>query len=125
MADAVATKVLYAGTKRYIVSFSNLSDGTGESAVTKVDISGLTGAPTTVGVTRIRYSCQGMSAHLLFDKDATNELIAVCGGGDMLDFSQIGGVHPTTAAGKNDILITTFGHAAGDTYFVVLELTVA
>ena len=41
MADAVTTQVLQDGERLYIAKFTNISDGTGESEVTKVDVSGL------------------------------------------------------------------------------------
>ena len=42
MADAVATQTLFDGTKRVVQKFTNISDGSGESAVKKVDVSALT-----------------------------------------------------------------------------------
>ena len=41
MADAVTTQVLQDGERLYIAKFTNISDGTGETKVTKVDVSGL------------------------------------------------------------------------------------
>ena len=41
MADAVATQVLFDGTRRAILKFTNISDGAGESGVVKVDVSTL------------------------------------------------------------------------------------
>ena len=41
MADAVTTQVLQDGEHLYVAKFTNISDGTGESKVTKVDVSAL------------------------------------------------------------------------------------
>ena len=47
MADAVATQTIQDGGQTAIFRFTNISDGTGESAVTKIDVSGLTTNPMT------------------------------------------------------------------------------
>ena len=41
MADAVTSQTIVDGDKHVVMKFTNVSDGTGESAVTKVDVSGL------------------------------------------------------------------------------------
>ena len=41
MADAVASQTILDGPKEVVMKFTNISDGTGESAVTKVDVSAL------------------------------------------------------------------------------------
>ena len=41
MADAVTSQTLSDGPKYAVMKFTNISDGTGEDAVTKVDVSGL------------------------------------------------------------------------------------
>ena len=41
MADTVATQTIIDGSKTAVLKFTNISDGTGESAVTKVDVSAL------------------------------------------------------------------------------------
>jgi hypothetical protein len=123
MADAVTSQVLFSGNKRYVGCFTNTSDGTGESAVTKVDISGLTGTPTTVTIKKVWYSVVGMSVKIIFDKTTTDEVVLVLSGDGEFDLSNVGGIPPTsTAAGTNDILFTTVGHTSGDTYTIILEL---
>ena len=47
MADAVATQTISDGAQHATFKFTNVSDGTGESAVTKIDVSGLTVNPVT------------------------------------------------------------------------------
>ena len=41
MADAVTSQTIIDGSKTAVLKFTNVSDGTGESAVTKVDVSAL------------------------------------------------------------------------------------
>ena len=49
MADTVDTRTLEDGLRNHIVRLTNISDGTGESDVIKVNISGLTGPDGIVG----------------------------------------------------------------------------
>ena len=41
MADAVTSQTIFDGDKKVIQKFTNISDGTGESEVKKVDVSAL------------------------------------------------------------------------------------
>jgi hypothetical protein len=41
MADAVTTTTISDGTHKAVIQLTNLSDSTGESAVTKIDVSSL------------------------------------------------------------------------------------
>ena len=47
MADAVTTQTIQDGGKTAIFRFTNVSDGTGESAVAKIDVSSLAVEPIT------------------------------------------------------------------------------
>ena len=73
MADAVATQTIQDGGRKAIFRFSNVSDGSGESAVTKIDVSALRTDPVTgkactkVTIEKITYVTIGMSVKILFD----------------------------------------------------------
>ena len=62
MADAVTSTTILDGDKDFIVQLTNVSDGTGESAVAKVDVSSLTArksdgaACTGVKLNKVYYS---------------------------------------------------------------------
>lgn len=67
MADAVTSQtILDDGGKNLIMKFTNISDGTGESAVAKIDVSALTNSAVTgqacsrVVLNRIWFSNVGM-----------------------------------------------------------------
>ena len=67
MADTVSSQTLYDGSKTAVLKFTNISDGTGESAVKKVDVSALNsdsdGNPCTgVAIERLWWQCIGMKA---------------------------------------------------------------
>jgi hypothetical protein len=46
MADAVTSTTISDGTHRAVIQITGLSDGTGESAVTKIDVSALNLEPS-------------------------------------------------------------------------------
>ena len=131
MADAVTSTTIQDGDRIAVIQFTNTSDGTGESAVTKVDVSALATnsangkACTGVKLGKIVYSTFGMSARLLWVADTNT----VCWDlnsdyADSEDFTEFGGILNTAAAsGKTgDIALTTTGHTSGDTYVIVLTL---
>ena len=73
MADAVATQTIIDGAKYATFKFTNVSDGTGEAAVKKIDVSALSKDPVTgqtcskVNISNIWYSTVGMSVKVLFE----------------------------------------------------------
>tara|TARA_R110000851_G_scaffold287261_2_gene441193 strand:- start:274 stop:678 length:405 start_codon:yes stop_codon:yes gene_type:complete len=129
MADAVTATTVEDGPKRAVIYCTNTSDGTGESAVVKVDVSALSSlqdgtACTGVRIGKIVFSNVGMGVKLLWD--ASTDVIAVelpADYSDTLDYSEISGLPNVAASGGNtgDIQLTTVGHSSGDTYSVVLH----
>lgn len=127
MADTVDSKVIFAGTRKRVVKFTNISDGTGESAVVKVDISALTGPdgtpPTAVKVMEILWSIQGFTSVRLHWDHTTDDEIAVLTGTGYMDFTGVGGLmDPRSAGGTGDIVLTTANTTAGNTYDITLVL---
>lgn len=122
MADSITSQVLSSGSKRVAILLTSISDGTGESAVQKVDISALPGAPTKVKINSVAYSVKGMSVSVLFDH-ATDDRVLVLEGNGCLDFCEYGGLQdPASAGGTGDILFTTNNAVAGSSYTIVLDL---
>ena len=79
MADAVSTTVVQDGSRFYVAQFTNTSDGSGESAVTKIDVSALAAnnkgeACTGVRINKIWWRTVGMSVRVLYD--ATSDVAA-------------------------------------------------
>jgi len=123
MVDAVTSQIIFDGDQHTVIKFTDISDGTGESAVLKVDVSTLRGAPTEVTIDRIEYDISGMQIQILWD--ATADVVAwiLSTGQYELDFSEYGGIPNNAGAGKTgDILFTTIGASANDTYAVTLTL---
>ena len=129
MADAVTATTVNDGPKEAIIYCTNTSDGTGEAAVTKVDVSALSSlqdgtACTGVRIQKIIFSTVGMGVKILWD--ATTDVIAAelpADYSDTLDYSDMSGLPNVAASGGNtgDIQFTTIGHTSGDTYSVVLH----
>jgi len=129
MADAVTSQTLIDGPNKAVMKFTNVSDGTGESAVVKVDVSALSAsadgdACNEVVIERIWWQCIGMKVKILFD--ATSDQFCIELGenqsGDH-DYSSFGGLTNNAGTGKTgDIAFTTVGHTSGDTYTVILYM---
>lgn len=127
MADAVTSQTLVDGDRNVVMLFNNVSDGTGEAAVTKVDVSTLSGYGKTwteVRILAIKATTFGMGVKVLWD--ATTDVQAFYVPADNyvdLDFSKFGGIPNNSGAGRTgDIQFTTVGHTAGDVYSIILEM---
>jgi hypothetical protein len=127
MADAVATTTIIDGPRKAVIYCTDTSDGDGEAAVTKVDVSALSQSPdldtcTGVRLEKVVFSNVGMGVKILWD--ATTDVIALelpADYSDTIDFSDIGGLPNYAGSGKTgDIQFTTIGHTSGDTYSVTL-----
>ncbi len=129
MADAVTSQTIIDGERNCVMKFTNVSDGSGESAVAKVDVSALqaNSAGTScseVRVMRVSHAVVGMSVQMFLD--ATDNVLlaelAESSNGHM-DFKDFGGLPNNAGSGKTgDILFTTKGHSSGDTYSITLEM---
>lgn len=128
MADVVNTNVIQSnGGRYYVAQFLNESDGTGESAVTKVDISTLTDAQgntaTYSAIDRIQYVVTGFNYVTLYWDATTDDEIAVLKGSGFLDWSAEGGnVDPKSTGSTGDIKLTTDGAADGAGYDITIWL---
>lgn len=121
MADDVATKVLYEDDRIYIASFTNTSDGTGESAVKKVDVSALSPAASTVAIEEVWFTTSGMGVKVIYDATTDDVMLLLNGTGHM-KFNDFGGIRDPKSSGfVGDVLFTTVGHTSGDTYTVILK----
>ena len=118
------------GTHRAVIQLTNLSDGTGESAVTKIDVSGLNSredgtACNGVFIDKIHHSIVGFTQVQMF-WDATTNTIAIAlaqNSNGHMDFSDFGGIQNTSSSGKTgDIALTTVGASNLDSYVIVLDL---
>lgn len=126
MADTVSTKVISNGSSLYAVQFNCLSDGTGESAVVKVDISGLTGPNgvecTKTAIVGIFWNIGGFTSIRLYWDHTTDLTIAQMSGSSLLDYSGMGKNGDTGTGDTGDIVLTSSGAVSGASYTIVLIL---
>jgi hypothetical protein len=129
MADAVTSQTIQDGQKIAVLKFTNVSDGTGESAVKKVDVSALQAnnsgdACTSVSVARIYWATRGMGVNLEFDA-STNVLLTGLPADSTGDeyYDLFTGIPNNAGSGvTGDIDFTTVAHSSGDTYSIILVL---
>jgi hypothetical protein len=126
MADTVTTSVLAGGPRQYAARFTNVSDGTGETNVVKVDISTLRladgQAPTRTAVKEIQWAIQGFSSvNLKWDR-TTDLQIDVLTGNGYRDYSLIGPLPDSGTGDTGDVLLSTVGASATATYDITLVL---
>ena len=128
MADAVTSQTILDGERLFIAKFTNISDGTGETGVVKIDVSTL--APNAfnracngVKLNKIFGTTHGMEVRILWD--ATTDQFAwqiPQNSNYLMDLSSFGGIPNNAGAGKTgDVLFTTSDQSAGDMYTIVLE----
>tara|TARA_Y100001973_G_C5167736_1_gene317174 strand:+ start:540 stop:959 length:420 start_codon:yes stop_codon:yes gene_type:complete len=136
MADAVTSQIIgdNVSAKNILVKLTNISDGTGESAVAKVDVSTLAksregDACSRVNIEEIYYDIFGMRVDLLWNA-SSNVICKVLGANGALssqgymDFRDFGGLTNNAGSGVNgDLLLTTTGHTSGDHYTIILKLS--
>ena len=134
MADSVTSQTIIDTAKRVVQKFTNLSDGSGEAGVVKVDVSALNTNDegetcTRVTIDQIWYDVGGMRVILNFS--ATTVAPALILGGSAaagnvsghMDFRSFGGIKNNAGTGiTGDIKVTTSGHTNLDHYTIVLEM---
>ena len=134
MADAVTSQTIIDTDKRAVIKLTNISDGTGESSVKKVDVSALnarsadSAACSRVTIDQVWYDIGGLRAALEFD--ATSNVVGLVLGGSAaagnvqghLDFRSFGGIKNNASSPDGDLDFTTSGHTNLDHYTVILEM---
>lgn len=132
MADAVDTNILedYANSAYAAYHFTNLSDGTGESNVVKIDKSTMEVAPdgaepAALDLLQVDWNIQGFSyVKLSWDHDTDDVAMLLPAGGGSRTFPNQHGEwylkDPRSAGGTGDLLLTTAGAASGATYDITV-----
>ena len=128
MADAVTSQTILDGERLFIAKFTNISDGTGETAALKIDVSTLNRnsfglACNGVKINKIYGTTHGMEVRILWD--ATTDQFAwqsPQNSHSVRDLSSFGGIPNNAGAGvTGDVLFTTADASSGDMYTIVLE----
>jgi len=129
MADTVTSQTIQDGERVAVLKFTNVSDGTGESSVKKVDVSALSTnsageSCTSVSIARIYWACVGMRVNIEFDA-STNVLAMPLPADSTGDeyYDLFSGIPNNAGSGvTGDIDFTTVGHSSGDAYSIILVL---
>ena len=129
MADTVSTQVLYDNARTAVMKFTNISDGTGENLVTKVDVATLlpnsTGqACTGVTITKIYAMTHGMQVSMYWGATANKLILTIPQ--DlmyMMDFREAPLWNDAGAGKTGNIRFITRDMSLGDEYSIVLEMT--
>ena len=129
MADVVTSQTIQDGERKAVLKFTNISDGTGESEVVKVDVSALTAnsagkSCSKVTVAKIWWQCVGMGVELLCDATVNTLIISLSpNSAGFHDYSPFTGIPNNGGSGvTGDILFTTIAASSTDTYTVILEV---
>lgn len=135
MADAVTSVVMRnaqmqkQGGGFYTVHLTNVSDGTGEAAVQKVDVSALVSGDnetaTRLVIQNVIWGIQGFTyVTLLWDRAGTDDVAALLPGGfGALPFHLFGGLpDENNGDGTGDLLLTAPSGSSGATYNILLDV---
>lgn len=124
MADTVSSQTIINGARNLVMKFTDESDGTGESGVTKVDATSSTiSAPGVhLKIARIIFDVQGGSVRLKWNANTPTDIVILDFAGTM-DFTFFGGLtNPNATGADGSITFTTVGFVSGSSYTVVLEM---
>ena len=128
MADTVTTQIIAdtSGVK-FVAKLTNLSDGSGETLVKKIDASELTfmSEDGNRSIARVYYSIntsdRKSGVEILWD-GATNATALFLSGQGFMDFRTDGNSIPNNATTPTgDVLLSTKNFASGDNYTIIVE----
>lgn len=139
MADAVSSQLVASGSRNWSYVFTNLSDGTGETNVVKVNGSSTGPLGVTIGgtiiypgknikITEIEYDVNMLALEIIWDATSPQNAVVLSGYGKM-DFHKFGGLAAVGANGApiagatGKILFTTIGKQANVGYTIYMRGT--
>lgn len=138
MTDTVTKVTVIETPDELVVHLTSISDGTGESAVSKTTISALAALPggaavVALDIEQVRWCIQGMTyVKLAWDHTAAQTALVLANNG-YDDFRGSDGalrnrartsglLDPRTTGGTGDLKLTTVGAVSGATYDITLWL---
>lgn len=125
MADAVVARIVDQGPSELTLRLNCISDGTGESAVVKLDKSTLTGPdgvtePIALDIKWIRWNIQGFTSVRLLWDHATDSVAYPLAGSGYDEPAYM--TDPLTADQTGDLILTSAGAVSGATYDITIRL---
>ena len=128
MVDAVTSQVILDGDRLFIGKYTNISDGTGETGVVKIDV-------TTLAVNQFGLACNNLTINKIWVMTKTmgvniyfaataNQIAVTVPPNEMytMSFQEFGGIKNNAGAGKTgSIAFSTVGAAAAAEYTIIIE----
>lgn len=130
MADTVTSQKLKDHATAWAYKFTNESDGTGETNVLKVDVSGLTAAANSsatnqrININKISWSIAGANSKvkLMWSGDTPNTAVVLSGSGNMdLATNLTAPITNDRGNTNGDLYISTLGFVTGAAYTIIVE----
>lgn len=130
MADIVTSQKLKDHAAAWAYKFTNESDGTGETNVLKVDVSGLTAVANNtltdqrININKISWSIAGANSKvkLMWSGDTPNTIVYLSGSGTMdLATNLTAPITNNVVNTNGDIYLSTSGFIAGAGYTIIVE----
>lgn len=122
MADSVSTQIIVNNERNLVMKFTNLSDGTGETNVVKVNASTL-GLTSHLTIWRVSYDIRAGGLRIIWGgATPTDAVILSDNSGALIDMQCYGGIWNNATTPNGNILFTTVAFAANSSYTIVLEM---
>jgi hypothetical protein len=130
MSDTVTSQKLKDHASAWAYKFTNESDGTGETNVLKVDVSGLSAAANSLAtdqritINKLTWSIAGANSKvkLMWSGDTPNTIAYLSGTGTMDLVSNLTAPITNIIANTNgDLYLSTLGFTAGAGYTIIVE----
>lgn len=130
MADAVTTTVIFNGSRDLVINFTNISAGTGESAVNKIALSSYTGpdggALTNLILDKVEATAS-MGVKISTDQVSNPVTLVIGIGHNKYHFSEScpGAGHGLllgTSGSYSNVQFSTIGAASNNTYNITLYM---
>jgi len=124
---AAAVKTVLSGTRNVVLNVTGTFSAADETDTNILDISTLLtsvgSVATSMSIQEITWAINKFDTVVLeFDKSVTDEIIDNFSGQGYIDYRPYGGKSPTSAAGTNDLLLTTTGGVANGSYSLLISL---
>ena len=124
MANVVDVNTQLDGERNAVFHIRIEGDGSGDEAATQlIDMSTLSGSPSSLKIRAVDGKLTGFSASLLWDATTDELACEVPAGASFVDADMYGGIINNAGSGvTGDIMLTTVGLGSGDNGVIVLEV---
>jgi hypothetical protein len=125
MADVVTVQTLRDDRNNYVVKMTNISDGTGETNIKKVDITSLVGyqAGARLSLRRVDWSLDAGTVELKWEgaNTASHKTIVTCSGANELDILDAAAIPNNATGATGSVLLSTRGFTSSSHYTLIAQ----